>query len=252
MPSWLKVDTNRPVGIIGSGHAAVVTNGATSGTLYIGGPTVSAGSNSFSIAAGASRPVIGPAWAIASTSVPVTTNEIDIPKLRPNAPTRWWVNGTASDDGAGADSQGGTATAFTAADVKVGQCDILERCLLTGIRVLAATPVSTDQLLVALYDYKGNPLAWSAIAGTAFPTANTYGSIAFTAPYEVVIPGKYFLGVAANGTTDKVQVMDATVGQIGDVSVVGGTVASAWTDGSAPTAITVPTTVGAVPVLCTY
>lgn len=252
MPSWQKVDSNRPQPLVGTDEAATVTNGATSGTLYIGGPTVSAGASDYSIAAGASRVVKGPAWGIGSTGIPVTTNTHEVHHRQPNARTRWWTGGIVNDDGAGSGSQGGTNTTRTALTAYLGEVHIAERCVLTGIRHLNGATVGTDDLIDVLYDHKGNPLAWSAIAGTASSGANAYQALDFTAPYEVLIPGRYFIGVIGAGTTATIQVSDATVGQGGDVSVLGGTQASAWTDGSAPVAVTVPTTVGAYPIASTY
>ena len=179
MPSYMKCDTSRPINLVGSEQAAVITNGATTGTLYVGGPTVSAASSSYSIAAGASRPVKGPAWGIASTSIPVSTNEISIPKLKPNAPTRWWVGNTPLDDAA---AGGGASATPTAGTAFLGQVDILERCTLTGIRYLAGGTGGTDDVLVALYDYKGNPLVWSAITGAVCGTANEYTCLLYTSP----------------------------------------------------------------------
>ena len=246
MASSFKVDTSRPVNLAGSDSAAVVTNGATSGTLYVGPPTVSAGSNTYSIAAGASRVVQGPAWGIASTAIPVSVNELTVLPRTGNPSTRFWTG----DQPAGINK--GTSTAMTAATVYLGQVSIRNRCVLTGIRYGIGTTGGTDLIVAALYDNAGNPLAWSAIAGTTCGTGDTFQALPFTAAYEVLVPGKYFIGIVGNGTTATLDTHDDSAGQLAATGQFGGTSAAGWTAASAPVAVTAPTAVGKVPVAHVY
>ena len=253
MSGTFVLGADRAYGIIGTDEVAVVTNGNTTGTVYIGkGPSTSVGSNDFSIAAGASRVVQGPAYAIGSTNVTISTRNIPVEERAPSPVVRIFTGDTPNDDAAGSGSQGGTSTAHTAALAHVCEIAILQRTTLTGIGYLLGATGGTDKVIAVLYDYRGNVLANSAIAGTTAGTANTYQELAFTAPYEVFASGRYFVGIAANGTTATLQKSDGTVGQAGDVTIIAGTAAAAWTAGSAPTNITVPTAVATFPVAYTY
>lgn len=249
MSGTFTLGTDRAYGIIGTDEAAVVTNGNTTGTVYIGkGPSTSSATNDFSIAAGAARLVKGPAYAIGSTNVTVSTRDVPVQDAAGAPATRWYVGGTPTDDGSG----GGANKTLTALRAELGQVDILQRSTLTGIGYLIGTTGGTDKAIAVLYDSRGNPLAWSAVAGTTVGTANTYQELAFTVPFEVVDPGRHFIGIITNGTTATLQVQNGTTGIAGDVSVLGGTQASAWTVSSAPVAVTAPTAVGEIPIGYTY
>jgi hypothetical protein len=60
-------------------------------------------------------------------------------------------------------------------------------------------------------------------------TANTYQELPFTAPLEILAPGKYFLGVMMNGTTARIRTALAN-------GVISGTVNSATDFTAAPIA----------------
>ncbi len=76
--------------------------------------------------------------------------------------------------------------------------------LLTGISTLVGGTGGTDLWVFELHGPTGLLLATTATAGTTAGTANTWQSIAFTATYNVTIPGTYWLVAQSNGTTAKI------------------------------------------------
>jgi hypothetical protein len=78
----------------------------------------------------------------------------------------------------------------------------------TGLGILNGATVGTDKHIVILYDGTGNLLANSAVAGATTSGANTYQTYAFTTPYFVVGPAKYYACVQSNGTpTDSLRMI---------------------------------------------
>lgn len=107
----------------------------------------------------------------------------------------------------------------------------------TGIAVLNGTTVGTNNHLVALYGSDGTLLANSAVAGAVTAGASTFQSRAFTAPITL-IPGRYFLGVQANGNTDTLRHLETANG------ATNSTGAQAGTFGTVPSTLTtVPSTI---------
>jgi hypothetical protein len=106
---------------------------------------------------------------------------------------------------------------------------------LNGIGVLNGATVGTDNGLVALFDYQGNLLANSALAGAATSGANAFQQRAFTSTYAVVTPGQFYIGYQSNGTTDTIRTI--AVSTWADVL----TKSATGTFGTVPT-LTVPTT----------
>ncbi len=249
MADVLHVGAVTPLNIVGSGRAAKVTNTMSTGTLYIGGPAVSSSSNTYSIAAGAQRTVFGPAWAVGSVKIILTTDDLPVGVSNPNAETRFWIGGISPVKEA---SGAGTSTTPTANTAYIGPLWIPSRTTLTGIAYEIGGTGGTDKAIVALYDRTGKVMASSAIAGVTVGTANTFQSLPFTAPLDVLTPGRYFAGVMFNGNTARVQVQDGSAGLAGATSVLGGTQASATDFTAAPVNVTVPSAVGAFPVGFSY
>lgn len=72
---------------------------------------------------------------------------------------------------------------------------------LTGAAILNGPTVGTDKWIFALWDSSGALVANTALAGTTTSGADTWQQIAFASTYAA-LPGRYFLGVQSNGTTD--------------------------------------------------
>lgn len=129
-------------------------------------------------------------------------------------------------------------TAPTAGTMSLTEIHVPYTQTWTGIGVLNGTTVGTDKMLVALYGTDGTLLANSAVAGTVSAGASAMQNRAFTAPITLV-PGRYFLGVQSNGTTDTLRHLAAANG------------ANASTGAQAGTFGTVPATLTTVPVTFT-
>ena len=83
--------------------------------------------------------------------------------------------------------------------------------VLTGIQVLIGTTGGTDNWLVELHSPTGTVLANSATAGALVGTASTWQRFAFTATYNLTVPGTYFLAVQTTGTTAKLATLNSDV-----------------------------------------
>jgi len=79
------------------------------------------------------------------------------------------------------------------------------------LAVLNGTSAATDLHLVALYDATGNLIANSALAGAVASGASTYQTYAFTTPYYVVGPAKYYACVQSNGTSATIRMLLTSV-----------------------------------------
>lgn len=107
---------------------------------------------------------------------------------------------------------------------------------ITGVGVLNAATCGTNKWIVAIFDSAGTALANSATAGTLCSGTSAFQKIAFTAPVAVTGPRTLWIGVYADGGTDRYYAVP-TLGQMSGLagSVTGqtfGTVA----------AVTLPTT----------
>lgn len=106
----------------------------------------------------------------------------------------------------------GTNTAIAAAtSMYCSEIDVPFSKYATGLEVLNGATTGTDKHLVILYDGTGNLLANSATAGATSSGNSTWQKYAFTTPYYVVGPAKYYACAQSNGTTDKLQML--TTGQ---------------------------------------
>lgn len=74
----------------------------------------------------------------------------------------------------------------------------------TGAGWLNGTTVGTNNGMVALWGSNGTLIANSAVAGAVTAGASTFQNAAFLFP-QTLAPGRYFVGVQLNGTTDTVR-----------------------------------------------
>jgi hypothetical protein len=105
---------------------------------------------------------------------------------------------------------------------------------LTGIGILNGATVGNDKHIVAIYRNDGTLLANSNTAGVTTSGADAFQEIAFTAA-TVVAPGRYWIALQMNGTTDRFRSIAAST--FVDVK----TKSAAGSFGTL-TALTVPTT----------
>lgn len=77
-------------------------------------------------------------------------------------------------------------------------------CVLVGAAVLNGTTVGTDKGFVMLFNSAGTLVANSSVTsgGATTSGASTFQQRAFTSAYTVAVPGQYWIGYQANGTTD--------------------------------------------------
>ena len=75
--------------------------------------------------------------------------------------------------------------------------------LLTGVSMKVGGTGGTDSWIFELHSPTGALLATTATAGTTAGTANTWQQIAFTATYNLTVPGTYWLALQSNGNTAK-------------------------------------------------
>jgi hypothetical protein len=119
--------------------------------------------------------------------------------------------------------------------------------LITTVGVLQGGTATTDNILVAIYDAKGNLLASSALAGKLLATANIFTELALALDgkgaalnangLQLYGPAQYYVAVQGNGTTaGAIQTVPAPY-----LDICAGAVA-AGTFGTLPNPITVPTT----------
>ncbi|HEY1800085.1 MAG TPA: hypothetical protein VGG46_04045 [Terriglobales bacterium] len=132
----------------------------------------------------------------------------------------------------------GTNTAIAAAtSMYCSEIDVRASKYVTGLGVLNGATVGTDKHLVILYDGTGNLIANSATAGATTSGASTWQKYAFTTPYYVVGPAKYYACAQSNGTTDKLQMLTTGQGDNTTTKAVTGQVF-----GTIASTFTVPTT----------
>ena len=117
------------------------------------------------------------------------------------------------------------------------ELDLTNSKYATGLAALNGSTVGTDKHLIALYDGTGNLLANSATAGATTSGASTYQTYAFTTPYYMVAPGKYYGCLQTNGTTDTIRM---TLTGVQDGYTTKGV--TGQTFGTVPATFTAPTT----------
>ena len=103
----------------------------------------------------------------------------------------------------------GTSTTPVAGTIYLSELRIGTTKDLTGIGVLNAATVGTDEYIVALFDSDGTFLVSSALAGVTSSGADAFQEVPFTAAFRAV-PGRYWVGVQLNGTTDRFRTIAAS------------------------------------------
>ena len=81
--------------------------------------------------------------------------------------------------------------------------------VVTGAAVRVGSAGGTDSWIFELHGPTGLLLATTATAGTTAGTAATWQQIAFTATYNITIPGQYWVVVQSNGTSAKFDSVNA-------------------------------------------
>lgn len=108
-----------------------------------------------------------------------------------------------------------SGTDSTPAEKKLYTTQIFVPCnkRVRGIGYLVGSVGGTNKAIAALFDYEGNKLANSSEAteGATVGTAAEVQSLALTAPYNLIGPGTYHIGVTMNGNTARYRSIPANV-----------------------------------------
>lgn len=94
-----------------------------------------------------------------------------------------------------------TSTAPVAGTTYFGEIVVPYNRASQGACILNGGTVGTDNHLVALYDYQGNLVANSAVAGALAAGVSLLQCFAWVTPVELAGPATYYLAVQSNGTT---------------------------------------------------
>lgn len=123
----------------------------------------------------------------------------------------------------------GTDAVHVAGSVYVAELYLPEPMTATGVAILNGATVGTDNLIGALFDSTGAVLATSDLAGTASAGADAFQSLAFDPGPVALSPGRYFIGVQCDDTTDTTRRIAAstylnaasvTVGVFGTIAAI--------------------------------
>jgi hypothetical protein len=109
----------------------------------------------------------------------------------------------------------GTSTTPVTSTLYMAQVFVPTNQVVSGIAINNAGTCGTNNYLLALYDWSGQPLAKTP--STACNTTSAWQAIAFTAPINIVGPAVYWVGATMNGTTDRFYTIPA-VGQMAGLS----------------------------------
>lgn len=118
---------------------------------------------------------------------------------------------------------GGTSTTPAATSVFVSQVFVHANAALTGIKLNNGGTCGTNKWIAVLFNSAGVPVANSALAGVLCTGSSTYQALPFTATYNVVGPGVYWIGLYADGATDRFYSVPASGEASGLAGVVTGT-----------------------------
>lgn len=143
----------------------------------------------------------------------------------------------------------GTSTAMVSGTEYLTSFYVPRTTKFTGIKVLLNATVGTDKVIAILRDSIGTQLATSATAGTTTSGADAYLALAFTSPFIIPGPARYWVGIQGGTTaTDGLRLMAAST--FVDVLATSAT----GTFGTITAGFTVPTTFTATkaPFVCTY
>lgn len=110
--------------------------------------------------------------------------------------------------------ENGLSKTMVAGSIYYSSINIGFPATLTGLGVRLGTTGGTDNWAVALYGPTGTLLANSNLSGTLAGTASTWQQIPFTATYNLLVPGNYFVALQSNGTTATFDAMNAVTSPI--------------------------------------
>lgn len=116
-----------------------------------------------------------------------------------------------------------TSATPSATAVQLSQLWMPHNQTVTGVAVLNAATCGTNKWIVAIYDSSGLVLANSSTAGTLCSGASAFQKINFTAPLTVTGPRTLWVGVYADGVTDRYYAVPALGAQAGLAGSVTGT-----------------------------
>jgi len=123
--------------------------------------------------------------------------------------------------------------------VYLSQILIPFNCTLTGAAIFNGATVGTDKWIYALFNSSGTPVANTATAGTTTSGADAFQQIAFTTTYAAKGPETYWVGLYANGTTDRFNAIPTGLLGLSQAALAGSV--STQTFGTVA-AVTLPTT----------
>lgn len=147
------------------------------------------------------------------------------PLILPNIPL-----GSAALTGYETNGVAQTAGTFNIAEIYIPHWNTW-----AGVGWLNGTIVGTNKIVGALYGTNGALLANTAVAGTTTAGASVMQNAAFVTPVTLP-PGRYFIGIQADGNTDTLRhILAANGANVMTTSVAG-------TFGTVPATITVPAT----------
>jgi len=120
-----------------------------------------------------------------------------------------WVWPAYMPDGAALTALGTSINVDASTSLYYTDIGIPRRMTCTGVGLLMGTTITTDNTKVSLYDSAGALIIATASTDDTGLTADVFNQIAWTTA-QLLEPGRYFVGVALDGTTDEIQVIDAT------------------------------------------
>lgn len=144
------------------------------------------------------------------------------PRILPNVP----INAFASM---------GTSAVHVAGSWYRSEIQVPHLAQWTGFQVLNGATAATDNLIAALWDSAGNLITNSAVAGILATGANAFQQLPFVNAV-LLTPGRYFIGIQANGTTTTTRRQAAAAGGNTMTSLTAGVF------GTVPATFTPPTT----------
>lgn len=141
-----------------------------------------------------------------------------------------------------------TSTTPSATTLYMTQVHVAHNFTITGVQVLNAATCGTNKWIVALFNSAGTVVANSATAGVLCSGASGFQSVAFTAPIAITGPETYWLGLYANGATDRFYAIPLAGAAVGLAGTVTGQTFGTVVNVTPPTTFTA----GAGAVLATY
>jgi len=120
-----------------------------------------------------------------------------------------WVWPAYTPDGSALTALGTSVTVSASTVLHYTDITISTRKTCTGVGLLMGTTITTGNVKISLFDEDGTLLVSTASTDVTGLTADVFNQIAWTAT-QTLAPGRYFVGVALDNTTDEIQCLDAT------------------------------------------